>query len=207
MFGDRCVDDPPGAELLQQALGHLVGALIFRNLLAHHEHSGIAPHLLRHRIAQRVAHLVVTISVPSGTSGSGNACCGGSALAGFGDAGARASAAGDFAAVAGADAASGDFGGAAGAALTAEASSPSARMTAIGVLTATSSVPSGTKILPSVPSSTASTSIVALSVSISAITSPDLTLSPSCLIHLARLPFSMVGDRAGIRTSIGIFPS
>jgi len=70
---------------------------------------------------------------------------------------------------------------------------------AIGVLTATSLVPSGTKILPSVPSSTASTSIVALSVSISAMTSPVLTGSPSFLCHFARLPFSMVGESAGIR--------
>ena len=74
----------------------------------------------------------------------------------------------------------------------------------MGVLTATSLVPSGTRILPSVPSSTASTSMVALSVSISAMTSPDLTASPSFLCHLARLPFSMVGESAGIKTSIGI---
>src|SRR5260370_27856764 len=75
---------------------------------------------------------------------------------------------------------------------------------AIGVLTATSLVPSGTRILPSVPSSTASTSMVALSVSISAMTSPDLTGSPSFLSHLARLPFSIVGDSAGINTSVGM---
>ena len=74
----------------------------------------------------------------------------------------------------------------------------------MGVLTATSLVPSGTRILPSVPSSTASTSMVALSVSISAMTSPDLTLSPSFFSHLARLPFSMVGDSAGMRTSVGM---
>ena len=51
--------------------------------------------------------------------------------------------------------------------------------------------------------------MVALSVSISAITSPDLTASPSFLSHLARLPFSIVGESAGIRTLIGIvsFPS
>src|ERR1700694_2109962 len=75
-------------------------------------------------------------------------------------------------------------------------------MTAIGVLTATSWVPAGTRIFPSVPSSTASTSMVALSVSISAITSPDFTLSPSFFTHLARLPFSMVGDSAGLHTSV-----
>src|SRR5436309_6365005 len=75
---------------------------------------------------------------------------------------------------------------------------------AIGVLTATSLVPSGTRIFPSVPSSTASTSMVALSVSISAITSPDLTASPSFLSHLARLPRSIVGDSAGIKISVGM---
>jgi hypothetical protein len=71
-------------------------------------------------------------------------------------------------------------------------------------LTGTSVVPSATTILASVPSSTASTSIVALSVSISAITSPGLTLSPSRLSHLERLPFSIVGDSAGIRMLIGM---
>ena len=52
--------------------------------------------------------------------------------------------------------------------------SPSASRTAIGVLTLTFSVPSATRIWPTVPSSTASTSIVALSVSISAMTLPAL---------------------------------
>ena len=85
-----------------------------------------------------------------------------------------------------------------------DALSPSPRITAIGVFTATSAVPSGTRIFPSVPSSTASTSMVALSVSISAITSPAFTLSPSFFTHLARLPFSIVGDSAGISTSTGI---
>ena len=143
--------------------------------------------------------VMVTISVPSGTSGSGAACgCGGAAAADFGSAGVDAGLA-----AGGADSAA--FCCCAGlTASAADASSPSPRITAIGVLTATSAVPSGTRILPSVPSSTASTSMVALSVSISAITSPDLTLSPSRLIHLARLPFSMVGDRAGINTWIAI---
>src|SRR5262245_36096000 len=64
--------------------------------------------------------------------------------------------------------------------------------------------PSGTRILPMVPWSIASTSMVALSVSISAITSPDLTASPSFLSHFARFPFSMVGDNAGISTCVGM---
>jgi hypothetical protein len=53
------------------------------------------------------------------------------------------------------------------------------RSTAIDWLTSTSSEPAGTRIFASTPSSTASTSIVALSVSISAMTSPGLTGSPS----------------------------
>src|SRR5579872_4235095 len=77
-------------------------------------------------------------------------------------------------------------------------------MTPMRLLTATSAVPSGTTILASTPSSTASYSIVALSVSISAITSPVLTGSPSFLSHLARLPFSIVGDSAGMRMLIGM---
>src|SRR3984893_13008060 len=70
-----------------------------------------------------------------------------------------------------------------------------------------SAVPSGTRIFAITPSSIASYSIVALSVSISARMSPALTLSPSFLSHLARFPFSMVGDSAGIRMLIGIDPA
>ena len=76
-------------------------------------------------------------------------------------------------------------------------SSPSSAKTAMSWLTGTSLVPSGTTIFASVPSSMASYSIVALSVSISAMTSPVSTASPSFLSHLARLPFSIVGDSAG----------
>src|SRR5690242_20396342 len=77
-------------------------------------------------------------------------------------------------------------------------------MTAIGVLTATWSVPSGITILARTPSSTASTSIVALSVSISASTSPARTVSPSLLTQRAILPSVIVGDSAGISTSLAI---
>ena len=145
--------------------------------------------------------VMVTISVPAGTSGSGSA-------AAFGAAGACG------AWIIGLPSPTGErdsatscaTSGVAGAALGAgalprsEALSPSARMVAIGVLTATSAVPSGIRILPRVPSSVASTSIVALSVSISAMTSPDLIASPSFFSHFERLPFSMVGDSAGIST-------
>jgi hypothetical protein len=59
-------------------------------------------------------------------------------------------------------------------------------------------------ILPMRPSSTASYSIVALSVSISAMTSPEWTSSPSFFSQRAILPSVIVGDRAGMRISIGI---
>ena len=91
-----------------------------------------------------------------------------------------------------------------GAAATSLSFSPSPKITAIGAFTNTSSVPSATMILPSVPSSMASISIVALSVSISASTSPDFTLSPSFFSHLASLPFSIVGERAGMKMVTGI---
>src|SRR5882757_7664473 len=66
--------------------------------------------------------------------------------------------------------------------------------------------PSGTRILPRRPSSTASNSIIALSVSISASTSPEWTSSPSLFSHFVTLPSVIVGDRAGIRISIGMSP-
>src|SRR3569833_2300934 len=98
----------------------------------------------------------------------------------------------------GASAALGAGAGATAGAFTSAALSPSVRSTAITALTFTLSVPSGTTILPILPSSTASTSMVALSVSISAITSPEETLSPSLTCHLASLPSSIVGESAGM---------
>ena len=56
MFGDRGVDDTPAAEFLQQALRHLVGALIFGDLLPDDEHGLVAAHFFRHGVAQRFAH-------------------------------------------------------------------------------------------------------------------------------------------------------
>ena len=55
VLGDRRVDDAFRAELLEEALGHLVGALIFRDLLAHDEDVLVAAHLLGHGVAQRFA--------------------------------------------------------------------------------------------------------------------------------------------------------
>ena len=85
-----------------------------------------------------------------------------------------------------------------------EVASPSPVIRAIGVPTFTPSLPSATRIFAITPSSTASNSIVALSVSISASRSPDLTVSPSLTSHLASVPSSIVGDRAGILSSIGM---
>src|SRR5262245_12933781 len=77
--------------------------------------------------------------------------------------------------------------------------------TAIGVLTLTPSVPAATSSFDTLPSSTASTSMVALSVSISAMMSPGLIACPSVTSHLASLPSSIVGESAGIRISVGIW--
>src|SRR3546814_7012167 len=59
-------------------------------------------------------------------------------------------------------------------------------------------------ICPIWPSSAASNSIVALSVSISARMSPGFTASPGFTSHLASVPFSIVGESAGIVSSIAI---
>ena len=48
------------------------------------------------------------------------------------------------------------------------------------------------------PASTDSNATVALSVSTSAMESPGMISSPGCFSHFTRLPFSIVGDRAGI---------
>ena len=83
--------------------------------------------------------------------------------------------------------------------------SPASISTAIGSFTFTPSVPSATRIFPSTPSSTASTSIVALSVSISAMMSPAFTGSPSFFNQRASVPSVMVGLSAGIRMFVAMF--
>ena len=76
--------------------------------------------------------------------------------------------------------------------------------TAISELTEIPSEPSSYKIFSNFPSSIDSISIVALSVSTSAIISPGLILSPRFLDHLTKLPSVIVGDSAGINIGIGI---
>ena len=78
-------------------------------------------------------------------------------------------------------------------------------MIAIKELTFIFSVPSLTTKSTTVPSSMLSYSMRALSVSMSAIISPGLTLSPGLTYHLARLPSSIVGEREGIKISVFIF--
>jgi hypothetical protein len=46
----------PPSELGEQALRHLVGALIFGDFLAHDEHALVGAHLLGHGVAQGLAH-------------------------------------------------------------------------------------------------------------------------------------------------------
>ena len=83
-------------------------------------------------------------------------------------------------------------------------SSPSTLSRAISVLTLIFSVPSLTSIFSTLPSSGDSSSIVALSVSISAKISPETTLSPSLTNHFTKLPVSIVGDKAGRSIFINI---
>ena len=72
----------------------------------------------------------------------------------------------------------------------------------IGVFTFILLVPSSTSSLLILQSKADSNSIIALSVSISAIKSPALIISPSLTNHFAIPPSSMVGDNAGISISL-----
>ena len=55
MLGDRGVDDPLRAEFVEEALGDLVGALVLGDFLTHDEDVGVAAHLLRHGVTERLA--------------------------------------------------------------------------------------------------------------------------------------------------------
>ena len=78
--------------------------------------------------------------------------------------------------------------------------SPASAKIAITVPTATFSLPASTRICATTPSSIDSTSMVALSVSISAITSPECTVSPTAISHFATVPSVIVGESAGMVT-------
>ncbi len=64
--------------------------------------------------------------------------------------------------------------------------------------------PSSTRISERIPSSNASIAMVALSVSISAISSPISTSSPTCLSHLTTVPSVMVSESFGISILIAM---
>src|SRR6476620_11683759 len=76
-------------------------------------------------------------------------------------------------------------------------------ITAISVPTGEAS-PSLARRFPSIPSPRATRSMIALSVSTSARTSPDFTASPSFLSHFVRRPSSIVGESASITTLVAI---
>src|SRR5882757_1243959 len=155
--------------------------------------------------SRNASRTVMWTVLPFHSGSAAGAGVAGGAAAGWGAAGWLAAGAAGRAAGTGASAFGAAAGTAAGADLAASATlSPSAATMQIGVFTATPSVPSSTRICATVPSSTASTSMVALSVSISQITWPDFTTSPTFTCHLASLPSVIVGERAGIRTGMGI---
>jgi hypothetical protein len=89
------------------------------------------------------------------------------------------------------------FAGVGAGLLSADALSPASSNDASAAPTCTES-PSCTKMSPRTPSSNASISITALSVSTSAMTSPISTVSPGDLCHLTRTPSVMVSLNFGI---------
>src|SRR5690606_30696463 len=56
LLRNRRIDHPFLAELVEQPLAHLIGALVLPNLLAHQEYVRVAAHLLGHGVAQSFAH-------------------------------------------------------------------------------------------------------------------------------------------------------
>mmetsp|Transcript_20454 Transcript_20454/g.33764 ORF Transcript_20454/g.33764 Transcript_20454/m.33764 type:complete len:203 (-) Transcript_20454:95-703(-) len=144
----------------------------------------------------------------AGAGAAGAGAAGAAAGAGATGAGAAGAGSGAFGAGvgSGALAGSGAF-GAAGASTPASAavklanaamSASSSTTTPIGVPTGTSLAPASIRIFARNPSSCASKSTVALSVSISHTGDPALIASPSLSVHPAIFPVSMVGDKAGI---------
>ena len=145
-------------------------------------------------------------------AGAGRGAGAGAALAGAG-AGAAAGTGAGFAA--GAGAAFGASAFAAGlappvralaSASSAVVSSPALPMIAMGVPTGMEA-PSAMRRLSRTPSSKASKSIVALSVSTSASTSPGDIFSPSFFRHFRRTPIFIVSDSCGISRIVAIWGS
>ena len=55
IFGDRRIDDALRSELVEQALRHLIGALVLRDFLAHDKDAVVFAHFLGHGIAEGFA--------------------------------------------------------------------------------------------------------------------------------------------------------
>ena len=130
-----------------------------------------------------------------GRGGAGGA--GGGALA----TGAATGAATGGAGAAGGGAGAAGFGAAAADAIRGAMSSPGSAITPMSAPTG-ALPPAGTRILRRTPAPSASISMLALSVSISAITSPTLMASPSFLLHLTIVPSSMVGESLASTTLV-----
>ena len=67
-LADRRVDDALRAELVEHPLGHLVGAVVLGDFLAHEEDVLVALHLLGHGGAEGFAELHLRASVVGGSS-------------------------------------------------------------------------------------------------------------------------------------------
>src|SRR5260370_18226 len=154
--------------------------------------------------AMRLASGEARMRPPAGAAAGFAAGAAGATGAGAPGAGARrtGAAGAGLAAGGGAPAAGFGAGAGAGAAPACTPGSPSSTRIPSTAMTATPSAPSGTTIWPILPSSTPPTSMVALAVSISHLTWPDLTVAPTFTCHLASLPSVIVSDSAGIRILI-----
>ena len=65
-FADGAVDDAAGAELVEHAFGHLVGAVVFRDFFAHEEDVVVFAHLLFHGLAEGFAVLNLAVGSDHG---------------------------------------------------------------------------------------------------------------------------------------------
>ena len=54
-LGNRRIDDPPGAKLIEHAFADLISAIVLGHLFAHQEDRLIAAHFFYHRFAQSIA--------------------------------------------------------------------------------------------------------------------------------------------------------
>ena len=194
MFGDGRVDHPLRPEFLEHALADLVGALIFADFLAHQEHVLVAAHFFGHGGADRLAH----------GHGDHFGAFRNFRYRGAGDAYRRRGAALAFGFAPWRCCAFRHAVRRLGRLFGAGRSHSASPITAIGVFTFTFSVPSGTRIAVSVPSSTASTSMVALSVSISAMHIAGLDIVADFFQPFGKLALFHGGRQGGHQNVCGM---